>query len=321
MSSTSCNPEATAPGASTGTTVAGLLASMQDRLGDHREARLEAELLLSHVLDCARSRLFAWPEAIVSTAQATLAQALTDRRAKGEPIAHLLGHCEFWSLSLTASPAALIPRPATELLVELAIRHATPDQTGRLLDLGTGSGAIGLAFASERPNWQVIGTDLDLGALAQARRDASRLGIYNMQFLGGNWFGALDQRPGGSACDGQPVRFDIIVANPPYVDRNDAELDAEVRRFEPPLALFAEDQGLAAINTIARQAPRYLHADSWLLLEHGWRQAEAVERILRSRGFDCLTRHRDLAGHPRAFCARWPASDNSLSSSRPAPTR
>lgn len=189
-------------------------------------------------------------------------EALLARRQAGEPVAYLLGRQGFWSLELEVSPATLIPRPETELLVELALARLPAGQSLRVADLGTGSGAIALALARERPQAHVVATDASAEALTVARRNAARLGLGRVEFRDGDWLVPLAQE-----------RFDLIASNPPYIEQDDPHLAQGDLRFEPPAALASGADGLDAIRVIVRDAGRHLHPGGWLLLEHGWNQA------------------------------------------------
>jgi release factor glutamine methyltransferase len=218
---------------------------------------------------------------------------LIERRAAGEPLAYLLGVKEFWSLSLGVSPAVLVPRPETELLVERALAlHPRP--YGRVADLGTGSGAIALAVAVERPDWQIVATDVSLEALSTARANAAALHLAGVEFALGNWFEPLRGRT-----------FELIVSNPPYVAADDPAMQDPALRFEPRVALTPGRDSLACLREIIRAAPEHLERDGWLVLEHGADQASAVARELVGRGFRSVRSHRDLAGHERVTEAQF----------------
>jgi release factor glutamine methyltransferase len=252
---------------------------------------LDAELLLSHVLGHNRARLKSHPEDPTDAASAARYQALIERRAAGEPLAYLVGNKDFWSLRLTITPDVLVPRPETELLVERAL-DLRPDATGRVVDLGTGSGAIALALAHERPNWQVTGTDVSDEALAIARSNAASLGLARVEWLRGRWFEPLATR-----------RFDLLVSNPPYIGADEPELAR--LGSEPRGALSPGTDALASLRDIVRGAPDHLEHGGWLVLEHGHRQAAAVARELVARGFRHVRSHRDLAGHERTTEGQW----------------
>ncbi|WP_252274193.1 peptide chain release factor N(5)-glutamine methyltransferase [Pseudomonas subflava] len=250
-------------------------------------ARLDVELLLAAALGKPRSYLRTWPEHEPSAEQLAVFAAMLERRRGGEPVAYILGHQGFWSLDLEVAPHTLIPRPDTELLVETALQLA-PATPRRVLDLGTGTGAIALALASERGGWRVTGVDRIVDAVALAERNRQRLGLSNAEFRQSSWFEALAGE-----------RFDLIVSNPPYIAADDRHLGEGDVRFEPMSALVAGADGLDDIRQIVAQAPRHLDTDGWLLLEHGYDQAEAVRELLRAAGFSAVRSRRDLGGHER----------------------
>jgi release factor glutamine methyltransferase len=272
--------------------VSELLAAATKRFGA-ADARLEAELLLAHVLDRSRAWLYAWPEHEVDGEQQAAFERLIEARAQGEPIAYLTGHREFWSLDLAVTPDALIPRPETELLVELALVRIPRNANVRVADLGTGSGAIALALAHERPLARVLATDASAAALAVACGNAARLHLRNVEFAAGDWCAALGDE-----------RFDAIVSNPPYIASGDEYLGSGDLRSEPMSALVSGRDGLDAIRRIVAQAPAHLHAGGWLLLEHGWDQAERVRGLLDTPAFRAVATERDGAGHERVTMAQ-----------------
>lgn len=250
--------------------------------------RLDAELLLEYVTGLPRASFRAYPERELPAAAGWSFQQLVRRRMQGEPVAYIRAQQEFWSLLFEVTPAVLIPRPETELLVERALGHLPADRAQRAVDLGTGSGAIAIAIASERPLCEVIAIDRSAAALEVAVRNAARLNVPNVKFSHGDWFAPL-----------QGERVDLIVSNPPYIAANDPDLDAQVLRHEPYAALIAGRTGLEAIEHIAAGAPRHLAPGGWLLIEHGWKQAHAVCDLLVRHGFTHVRSHRDLAGHER----------------------
>lgn len=254
--------------------------------------RADADVLLCHLLDCRRSYLMTWPERELDAAQQATLQGWLARRLNGEPIAHLVGEREFWSLPLKVSPATLIPRPDTEVLVEQALTRI-PQGPCAVLDLGTGTGAIALALKSERPEVDVWAVDRMADAAALARENSAALGL-PIEVRDGSWFEPL----GEPDRDNTP-RFAVIVSNPPYIDGADPHLEQGDVRFEPRSALVADDAGLADIRHIVAHAPAYLLADGWLLLEHGWDQGEAVRQLLRDGGYREVATVRDYGDNDR----------------------
>ena len=255
---------------------------------DVASARLEVQYLLQHVLKTSRAWLLAHPEAVLSETQQADHDALMQRRLHGEPIAYLLGEREFFGLKFKVSPATLIPRPETELLVELALQRILPHDKCRVLDLGTGSGAIALAMAHNRPAVKILACDVSVAALDVARMNAQRLGIDNVFFMQSDWFGALDAQ-----------LFDLIVSNPPYVKEGDPHLQYGDVRFEPPFALASGDDGLRDIRHIIIHAKPYLDCGGWLLLEHSYDQAVLARELLQQNGFGEIFSVCDLAGIER----------------------
>ncbi len=255
--------------------------------------RVDAELLLAHALGESRSWLFAHATDSVADAADASFQTLLQRRIKGEPVAYLTGRQGFWTLDLEVGPATLIPRPETELLVELALARIPVNEAVRVADLGTGSGAIALSIAKERPAVWVIASDASAAALEVAQRNADSNGIANIEFRSGDWFEPL-----------QVEQFDIIVSNPPYIADGDPHLDKGDLRFEPALALSCGRDGLDAIRTIVRDAGAHLDAGGWLLLEHGWDQGEAVRGLLDVAGFIAVETARDLESRERVSVGR-----------------
>ncbi len=254
---------------------------------------LDAELLLAHALGANRARLRSHPEGSVTPERAAQFDAFVARRARGEPLAYITGHRDFWTLSLQVSPAVLVPRPETELLVERAL-ELFPDSPLRAADLGTGSGAIALALASERPAWEVTATDVSEEALAIARGNAKALGLQRVRFLAGDWLAPLAGR-----------RFHLIASNPPYVAAADPALAQPALQHEPAMALASGPEGLDALRIIVRDAPAHLERGGWLLLEHGASQADAVARELVVRGFRHVRSRTDLSEHERITEGQW----------------
>ncbi|HET6565475.1 MAG TPA: peptide chain release factor N(5)-glutamine methyltransferase [Xanthomonadales bacterium] len=268
-------------------TIRTLLNCAQGKLAPDSLARLESEILLCHALEVSRSFLFANPDQEVPLKRRSDFMALVRRRSQGEPIAYLVGKRAFWTLELKVTPDVLIPRPETELLVELALEKIPADKTWRIADLGTGSGAIALAIASERPNCEIYASDLSEAALQVARENARNLGLDSVSFQLGSW---LDPLPGN---------FQLIASNPPYVAADDPHLQRGDCRFEPRLALSPEGDGLDAIREICAAAITRLNPGGWLLVEHGYEQAKAAREQFRSAGFEAVTTRQDMAGLDR----------------------
>jgi release factor glutamine methyltransferase len=277
--------------------IAAALKIAVERLATGNYGRFEAEALLCHVLATDRSHLHAWPEQELSASQWRCFVQVLDRRAKGEPVAYIRGQQEFWSLDLQVTSATLIPRPETELLVELALQRIPSKVQWQGADLGTGSGAIALALASERPHVKVVATDISAAALEVAQENARRLGLANVKFQQGDWLAPLASQ-----------RFDFIVSNPPYVAVGDPHLFQGALPFEPDTALIGGDTGLEAIQAIAVGARKLLTVGAWLLLEHGYNQGPAALELLKGLGYKNVAGFSDLAGVPRAVVGQWPGA-------------
>ncbi len=264
-----------------------VLASAVAKLGSITDcARLEAETLVSRAIDVPRAYLFAHPEDRLDPAARSRLHAMLARRLAGEPMAYITGAKEFWSLELMVSPATLVPRPETELLVELALRDLPGRTEHQILDLGTGCGAIAVAIATERPLSQVTAIDISPDAVAVARQNVRQRDLGNVVCLLGDWTAPVRDR-----------RFDMVVTNPPYVAADDPALAA--LHAEPDIALIAGDDGLAAIRVLARDCAEVLQPDGTLLLEHGHDQAERVAELLSFAGWQDIRCFRDYAGNPR----------------------
>lgn len=261
-------------------------------LAESESPKRDAEILLEHVTGKARSFILAFGETALSAAQETQLTELLARRKRGEPVAHLTGEREFWSLPLYVSAATLIPRPDTECLVEQALARL-PAGPCRILDLGTGTGAIALALASERPDCQVTALDVMPDAVALAKRNVERLGLHNVQVLQSSWF---------TGVAGQS--FGMIVSNPPYIDEHDPHLNEGDVRFEPLTALVAADEGLADIEHIIKTARQHLVPGGWLLIEHGWTQGQAVRERFLQAGYADTETCRDYGGNDRLTLGR-----------------
>lgn len=253
----------------------------------HTIDRRDAEILLGWCWRKNRSQLLASSGDPVPVEVATRFEELRRQRAAGVPMAYLLGRREFWSLEFTVSPAVLVPRPETELLVERLLQLVTAP-AARVADLGTGSGAVAIALAHERPDWSITGTDVSPEALAVARDNGARLAGGRVEWVLGDWYAALDGH-----------RFDALASNPPYIAGDDPVLEADGLRHEPRNALTPGGDGTGAIATLINGAPRHLKPGGWLALEHGSAQGETLRSLLVARGFTHVTSHRDLAGHER----------------------
>ena len=262
-----------------------------NQLGD--PARLEGELLLAHALGQPRTFIHAWPEERVASPTVQLFRNLLQRRRQGEPLAHLTGQREFWSLELNITAATLIPRPETERLVEVAL--ARLPQNGRLLDLGTGSGAIAIAIAHERPDCRVWASDRSLAALQIAKQNRELHRVSNLQLFCGNWLEPVSNEP-----------FDLIVSNPPYVAADDPNLTHGDLRFEPQQALTPGGDGLAALRTITEKSFDRLKSGGSLILEHGYNQRDKVEQLMTTRGYAEVAAYADYAGLDRIVAAKRP---------------
>lgn len=258
-------------------------------------AHLDAGVLLAHVLDVERSYIIAHNKKMLSPEQAIHYQQLVERRAQGEPVAYLTGVREFWSLPFTVTPDTLIPRPETELLVELCLNAAEKTDNINACDLGTGSGAIALALAHERPGWRVVATDLSVAALNVARLNSKKLRVNNVDFVQSSWFDELPQQ-----------RFHVILANPPYVAAHDSHMQTDGLRYEPVQALVASEDcdGYSALRAIATEARAWLTDSGYLYMEHGHDQQSVLITLLSNLGYSEVNGHCDLNGIPRVVSAR-----------------
>jgi len=260
-------------------------------LSPHSDSpRLDAEMLLGKVLGLSRTALMAHDDACLADDSERAYAELIAQRTAGMPVAYLTGTREFWSLTLNVSPAVLVPRPETEILVEQALRLRSRNDPCAVLDLGTGSGAVALAIAAERPNWSVTGVDVSALALSVARQNALMFDIFNVDWRLGSWFDGLQAR-----------RFDLIVSNPPYIPGGDPALAALAA--EPKLALTPGPTGLEALTAIISQAAAHLNDRGWLLLEHGWDQAPSVVTLLARQGMSGIRTVPDFSGKPRVTLA------------------
>lgn len=264
------------------------------RLPDSPTERLDLELLLAAALNKPTSYLHTWPEKLIDQQELTLFNEYLQKRLQGEPIAYILGEQGFWSLDLQVGKQTLIPRPDTELLVETCLNHTPKDKVLHILDLGTGTGAIALAIAGERPLAEVVGVDFIEEAIQLAEKNRARLKLTNVEFIQSNWFSHLI---------GQ--QFNIIVSNPPYIASDDPHLVEGDVRFEPKSALISGKDGLDDIRKIIQQAPDYLLENGWLFFEHGYQQAKAVQQLLTESGFINISTFYDLGDNERVTGGQW----------------
>lgn len=256
-------------------------------------ALLDAEVLLCHVLGKSRSHLRAWPEKKLTIAVQKQFEQLLTRRSLGEPIAYITGHKEFWSRCFKVTPDVLIPRPDTELLIELSLNLVKNKANTRIIDLGTGSGVIAITLAAERPDIDVIAIDSSEQVLSIARQNATTHKTNNIRFIQSNWFNEV-------TC----TQFDLIISNPPYIAPQDPHLSQGDLRFEPEKALVAPDLGLKDIKNICNEARKYLASQGVLLIEHGFDQKEEVQNIFKSLAYSSIKTYADLSGNPRVTTGR-----------------
>ena len=254
--------------------------------------KLDAEVLLLHVLDKPKSYLFTWPEAELTDVQLSTFEKLIAERETGHPVAHLVGVREFWSLELEVNNSTLIPRPDTETLVEKALSLDLPINA-KMLDLGTGTGAIALSLASEQPDWQVTAVDYSEQAVSLAKRNQQKLALNNVTILHSDWFSSVSNQ-----------QFDLIVSNPPYIDELDEHLNQGDVRFEPKSALVAPDNGMADIKLIIEQARQYLAPNGYLLIEHGYQQALLLQEFFAQMAYSNILTIKDMAGCDRVTMAQ-----------------
>lgn len=278
------------------TTLAQALKQAISQLQMHDQAGLDAEVLLAHVLNKPRVYLHTWPEAELSHDQELQFLDMIRQRAAGQPVAYLTGQREFWSMNFAVTPDSLIPRPETELLVERTLALLPANQTLRVADLGTGSGAIAIALAHERKHWRLYAIDRSFQCVKLAQHNARRLDVDNLCFINADWSKALADQS-----------FDAIVANPPYIADHDPHLQQGDVCFEPASALTSGPQGLDDLRSLTKEALRVLKPGGWIVLEHGMNQAASLHKLLNNIAFTNIATTPDLAGLERVSCAQKPA--------------
>jgi release factor glutamine methyltransferase len=257
-------------------------------------AALDAQVLLSHVLQCNSAHLAAWPEKKLTDEQQKKYDRLVKQRQQGLPVAHLTGQREFWSLNFAVDNSTLIPRPETETLIDFILTHFGDRKDLKLLDMGTGTGAIAIAVANEKPGWQIVASDISPQALRLAQQNSHNLQVENIRFILSNWF-----------ANSVDKDFDLIVSNPPYIAADDPHLSQGDVRFEPATALVSGNSGMADIEHICRQAKDHLAKNGWLVVEHGYNQQQQVADCFAKNGFVQITQQRDLSGHIRMSAGRY----------------
>ena len=260
-------------------------------------ATLDAQVLLSHVLHCNSAHLIAWPEKELTDEQQEKYYLLVEQRQQGLPIAHLTGQREFWSLNFTVDNSTLIPRPETETLVEFILTHFGDRKNLKLLDMGTGTGAIAIAVAKENPGWQIVASDIAPQALQLAQQNSHSLQAENISFILSDWFNNIVDKD-----------FDIIVSNPPYIASDDPHLVQGDVRFEPGTALVSGTSGMDDIELLCSQAKNHLTKNGWLIVEHGYNQKQQVADCLAKNDFAEITQQQDLSGHFRMSAGKYIAS-------------
>ena len=249
---------------------------------------LDAELILAHVLNKSRTYCHTWPEQKLLPAQLISYEKLIQLRMDDYPVAYILGYKSFWTFELDVTTDILIPRPETELLVEIALEKIKTTRNPKILDLGTGSGAIALAFASERADAHIVATDFSEKALKVAYENSLKLGlIEQIDFIQSNWFETIHAK-----------KFDLIVSNPPYIDPDDKHLQGSIKH-EPQSALIANNKGMQDIETIIQGSTPFLNNNSWLIVEHGYDQSQQTQQLFIDNGYSEITKHRDLNNNPR----------------------
>jgi release factor glutamine methyltransferase len=251
-------------------------------------ARLDAEVLLTHTLQCNTAHLLAWPEKVLDEEQIANYQQLIQQRQKGLPVAHLTGLREFWSLNFSVNNSTLIPRPETETLIEFILEKFSGRESIKLLDMGTGTGAIAITIATEKPGWNIFASELSADALKLAMHNSNCHKTSNISFVQSNWFTKIKHSD-----------FDIIVSNPPYIANDDPHLLAGDVRFEPISALSSGAVGMDDIEHLCRHAKKHLKKNAWLIIEHGYNQMQPVAACFAKNGFTQIEQKQDLSGHIR----------------------
>lgn len=255
--------------------------------GLHESAAIDSKVLLAASLNKELVYLHTWPEKLLDELQMQTFKEFVEQRSAGHPVAHIIGYRDFWTLRLKVTPDTLIPRPETELLVEIALTLDLPE-SAKVLDLGTGTGAIALALASEKHNWVITGVDKQSDAVTLSKHNATSNNLERVAFMHSNWFSAVAAQ-----------QFDLIVSNPPYIEEENRYLKLGDVRFEPSSALTAGHDGLEDIRHIVAQSRRYLSGNGWLVIEHGYQQGAAVTEIFKENAYNNICTHDDLNGLPR----------------------
>jgi release factor glutamine methyltransferase len=264
-----------------------------EQLRESDDARLDSQILLAYALNVSRTWLFTWPDKVLDGATLTAFSALIDERKSGTPIAYITGYRDFWSLRLKVTPDTLIPRADTELLVETALTLKNVEKPCDVIDLGTGTGAIALSLANECPSWRITATDINPETLAVAKENAQSLEL-TVSFKESAWFDAISDR------------FDLIISNPPYIESDDPHLQQGDLRFEPAGALASGKDGLDDIRRLVQHALKHLKKDGYLLLEHGYQQAEAVRSLMAEAGYIDIETHQDIEDRDRVTLGKIP---------------
>ena len=264
-----------------------------EQLSESDDARLDSQVLLAYTLNVSRTWLFTWPDKALDSATLTAFNALIEERKSGTPIAYITGYRDFWSLRLKVTPDTLIPRADTELLVETALTLKNVEKPCDVIDLGTGTGAIALSLANECPSWRITATDINPETLAVAKENAQTLELA-VSFKESAWFDAINDR------------YDLVISNPPYIESNDPHLQQGDLRFEPAGALASGQDGLDDIRLLVQQALKHLKKDGYLLLEHGYQQAEAVRSLMAKAGYTDIETHQDIEDRDRVTLGKRP---------------